>query len=452
MAVSSSHRKVAYDFARRLEQHEAPTYVYTYPFKGAYRLVQGNDLVAKAWEATSGPLNVYIHIPYCEMKCSFCHLFTTTQHGDGTFARYVSALKQETQLVANQLDLKHFEVDSLYFGGGTPMLLSSKLLAQVVEQLDRLFKFRPSAELAIEAAPNSTDFQKVRDLRRLGFQRLSLGVQSFLNEELKRMGRAYDSRLGVLLARAAMTIGFRNVNVDLIYGLPDQSLKSWLSNLSVAVDLGVHTVTIYPLTLREKTAFGKQYKKNQRPFIRAGNLYRLYDAAVEFLSSRGYRQLTMAAFATEGGGSRHEFNEFTGVPTLGFGVSALSYAPSFHYTSGNYVEAVPNAQVIEDYFQAIDAGSIPVRTGIWLDRDELRRRYLILRLLYTGANRADYHSQFGEVLGEYFGLELGILREENCIQETMTHIELSPRGRRFSNLVVDLLASERVKDLSTVYR
>jgi oxygen-independent coproporphyrinogen III oxidase len=184
----------------------------------------------------------------------------------------------------------------------------------------------------------------------------------------------------------------------------------------------------------------------------AHKLYRLYDAAVEFLSFRGYRQLTMAAFAKEGGGSRHEFNEFTGVPTLGFGVSALSYAPSVHYTSGNYVEAVPNAQIIEDYFQAIDTGRIPVRTGIWLNRDELRRRYLILRLLYTGANRADYHARFGEIVEENFGLELGILREQNCVQETETHIQLSPRGRRFSKLVVELLASERVKDLSTVYQ
>jgi len=450
MTTALSRREVANDFAKQLEQHDAPNYVYTYPFKGAYRPVQGNNLVGKAWEAMNGLLNIYVHIPYCEMKCSFCNLFTTTHHTDSTFAHYVSALKQETQLVTDLVDVGNFEVDSLYFGGGTPVLLSSKLLAQIVEQLRCRFKFHPSAELAIEAAPNSTDLHKLHDLRTLGFQRLSLGVQSFLNDDLKRMGRVYDSQLGIIMARAAMTLGFKNVNIDLIYGLPDQSLKSWILNLNLAVDLGVHTVTVYPLTLRVKTAFGKQYKKNSQTFARA-HLHRLYDAAVEFLSLHGYRQLTMATFATECGGSRHEFNEFTGVPTLGFGVSALSYAPSFHYTSGNYVEAVSNAQIIEDYFQAIDAGKIPVRTGIWLDADELRRRYLILRLLYTGANRADYHAHFGEVLEQYFALELGILREQNCIQETKAHIELSPRGRRFSNSVVGLLASKRVKDLSTVY-
>ena len=310
MTTALSRREVANDFAKQLEQHDAPTYVYTYPFKGAYRPVQGNNLVGKAWEAMNGLLNIYVHIPYCEMKCSFCNLFTTTHHTDSTFAHYVSALKQETQLVTDLVDVGNFEVDSLYFGGGTPVLLSSKLLAQIVEQLRCRFKFHPSAELAIEAAPNSADLHKLHDLRTLGFQRLSLGVQSFLNDDLKRMGRVYDSQLGIIMARAAMTLGFKNVNIDLIYGLPDQSLKSWILNLNLAVDLGVHTVTVDPLTLRVKTAFGKQYKKNPQPFARAHNLYHLYDAAVEFLSLRGYRQLTMAAFAKEGGGSRHESKPF----------------------------------------------------------------------------------------------------------------------------------------------
>jgi len=439
------------EFAARLMRDLPPTYVYTYPFKGSYRPLTETKRVAKSWAPASGPLNIYVHIPYCEMKCSFCNLFTTTRHTPDTLRRYIEALLKEIRIVAGLVSWVRCEVDSLYFGGGTPSVLPPQVLKEIVVELRRLFRFAPDAELAIEAAPNSTDDVALRELMQIGFQRLSFGIQSFDAHELRAMGRPYEADLGRRMASAAVWAGFGNVNVDLIYGLPGQSVQTWLRNVETAVALGAQTITIYPLTIRARTRFGRRHEEAPDSFPRGGEVYRLYDTAVDVLSSHGYRQYTFAAFAKEGGGNRHEVNEFSGVPTLGLGVAALSYAPDFHYTSGDYLEG-RTALVIADYLRAVAEGALPVRSGIVLDEDEARRRHVILRMLYAGLDREEYAARFGEPVESRFDAEFETLRREDCVDEIGARLVLSRRGRRFSSLVAELFASERVKRLAASYR
>lgn len=443
----SSHE----EFINRLQNEEGCRYVYTYPFKGAYRPCLSQEQVAASWQAGSGLLNIYIHIPYCEMKCSFCNLFTTTQHSQATFARYVEALLAEMRLISDLVDCSSYTIDSVYFGGGTPTLLPSGMLQTVVDELQLRFRFGPDAELAIESAPNAIGKLKLHELRHVGFQRLSIGVQSFTDTDLRAMHRDYSPELGRDTARAAIEAGFENVNIDLIYGLPDQSLETWAWNLESIANLGVHTVTLYPLVLRTRTHFGKSYQTSPQHFPRGQDLNRPYDLAVGFLSSRGYKQDTMATFSRGCGGSRHEFNEFRGIPTLGFGVAALSYAPTLHYSSGHYFEPKPAAEIIAAYFRDVDERVLPLRSGIVLDKNEARRRYVILGLLYSGICRESYTRTFHEAIEDSFGSELKILRQEGCIEEVGSKILPSQKGRRFSSVIADLLASDRVKMLAMAY-
>jgi oxygen-independent coproporphyrinogen-3 oxidase len=440
------------EFSRQLHDEEDPTYLYTYPFKGAYRPITGWKSVIQSWNQQSGPLNLYIHIPYCEMKCSFCNLFTVIENHADTLERYTNTLLKEIRLISDLVSWEHFMVQSLYFGGGSPTLLSTKQLERIIQELRDHFCFDSGAELAIESAPNSIDEQKLRELRQIGFQRLSFGIQSFDDRELNAMNRHYDSDLGRRITSLALEAGFMNVNIDLIYGLPNQMLHKWLDSLKIGIDLGVQTISLYPLTLRSYTHFGRRYEVAPQEFQRKGGLYHLYDTGVNVLTSHGYRQSTMALFAKQNGGCSHESNEFKGVPTLGLGAAALTYSPAIHYTSGYYFERTSNAKVLTEYFDAINKHELPIRSGIALNEEEVQRRYVILGLLYLGFDQDEYCARFKESLETRFGLEMDILRAEGCIDECGTHLAPSQRGRRFSNLVANLFASDKVKQLSAGYR
>jgi len=442
----------AQQFRANLRKKVPSTYVYTYPFKGAYRPLNEMNLIARAWQDVCGLVNIYVHVPYCEMKCSFCNLFTTTRHNAGAFEQYTNAVIREAQLVAHTMRADQLFTDSVYFGGGTPSLLPTEAVARIAAELRALFPLSEGAELAIETAPNAVDDEKLRELRSIGIDRISIGVQSFDARELQMMRRAYKPDLSERTISAALAAGFSNVNVDLIYGLPGQTDRTWRANLELAVALGVPTITIYPLTLRERTAFGNQHRKAPAAFDLGATTYRRYDVAEEFLTDNGYHQYSMSGFARHGGGSRHECNEFMGVPTVGLGASALSYAPDIHYTSGDYLDSRSPSSLIADYIQSVEASCIPIHTGILLSREERQRRHLIMRLLYQGVDLEEYGRTFGESLEDRFGSELEALAQEECVCAKEGWLALSPRGRRFSSLVADLLASATVKCLARAYK
>ena len=448
MTPTEQNRK---DFTRRVAEHEMPSYVYTYPHKGAYRRFTDRQKVRESWAVVSGPINLYIHVPYCHMKCSFCSLLATTSYKNGGLGRYVSAVEREIDLAREIVDGTAVEVNSVYLGGGTPTVLTDRLLSRIMGRLEGAFRFHADAEIAIEAAPNSIDDSKYRELRRLGFDRISLGIQSFDDRELSEMGRRHDGATGRRMLSAALEAGFPNVNCDLIYGLPEQGLNSWLRNLEIAVELGLPTVTLYPLVVRNRTAYGKQRRTAAERLPGQAARYEWYDLARQYLLSRGYTQHTLVTFARDGGGCRHEANEFAGIPTLGFGAGTRSYAPTLHYTNDNYVEPKGSAAIIKDYIEDIEAGVVPVRSAMALNQDEVIRRYVILRLLHLGIDRQDYEHRFAEPIKNRFGAEFKALESERCLVNDATTLMLSPRGKRFSSLIADLLTSEKVKALCAAY-
>jgi oxygen-independent coproporphyrinogen-3 oxidase len=397
-------------------------------------------------------LNIYIHFPYCEMKCGFCNLFTITQHNSGTLGLYADALVREIRMFANRVEVRGFQVGSVYFGGGTPTLLPHEAMEKIVRTLREVFRFSADAEMSIESAPNAIEASRLSALLKLGFGRFSIGIQTFHEGELLTMGRPYRAHLGPSVTSAALAAGFKNVNVDLIYGLPGQNEQTWLENITTAIGLGVPTVSIYPLALRSRTPFGHRFEQAPNEFLTGSTLYALYDIAADTFSSNGYRQLTASAFARNGGGNRHEANEFCGTPTLGLGVAALSYAPDIHYTNINYLDTRSTAGITAGYLEAIRTDQLPFRSSIVVDEDESRRRHVILRLLSSGLDRTKYSNRFGESVTERFNSEFDALRLERCIEEAGGQIVLSRRGRGFSSLVADLFASERVKQLSESYK
>ena len=433
-----------------LAEHRA-RYVYTYPFKGAYRPLDSPLEALEDWRNSAGSLNVYVHVPFCEMKCGFCHLFTTTKHSRDSVDAYSKAVCSEIERVSETGRLSSYAVDSVYFGGGTPTVMSPKAIDRIIRSLTKQLRHERGCEFAIESAPGGTKRQDLLQLRNLGFRRISFGVQSFLDAELKAMQRNHTAAEAQMSIEDAHDVGFENVNIDLIYGLIGQTIDTWQASLSMAVSKSPQTITIYPLAIRRKTAFGKMQRTDANQFPAPEERRKSYELAREFLLSAGYRQLTMVAFAREGGGNLHEQNEFSGVPTVGFGAGALSYGPTYHYTSGHYHDNLPNTVVISEYEQTVKKYELPIRAGYRLDRDEQMRRHIILRLLSGGLDLGEYLERYGVSPDQVYGNLLHSLRDNNLIDIDGRKMTLTPEGLRNSSFVADFLASEKVKIAAANY-
>lgn len=437
----------------RIAREDMPAYVYTYPPKPAYQPFTDSKRVVASWRGVSGPLNLYVHIPFCEMKCSFCSLFATVGGSSTTHERYVQAIRRELELIVDGgLDAEAVEVRSIYFGGGTPTSLADELLGDLLAAIRRRFRIAADAEVAIEASPNSLDESRCTALSALGFTRLSIGVQTFDDAELARMGRHHTAEQAARMVAAAMHAGLPNVNLDLIYGFQDQTLEGWLRNLRVATELGPPTITVYPLIVRKRTGYGRRFPDNAESFAAPPDKYAWYDLAIEHLGAAGYRQHTLVTYARNGGGCGHEASEFRGVPTLGLGAGARSYASDLHYTNDDYLDVRAPQSTINAYIEELLVHSrVLVRSAAMVGDDERARRGFILALLFEGVDRDGYGRRFGEDLEERFAEPLEALRSEGCLDEGDGRLRLSRRGRRFSSLIAEFLISAEVAERLAAY-
>lgn len=437
---------------RRIEQRELPSYVYTYPPKGAYRSLREGHHIEESWRDVRGPLALYIHVPFCDIKCSFCRLFQSTRHTDDLRSQYVEALRDELNMVTACMKNSDVEIHSIYFGGGTPTLLSPGQLLGFLDYLRSQFHVHPKAEVSIESTPNAIDVSRCSELRAIGFNRISFGIQSFDNKELISVGRTYGADLGAEMVMSAAAAGFPNVNIDLIYGLPGQTIDIWTANIRKAIEVGSRTITLYPLVVRNRTAFGKQRADDPSQFSDEDLHFRMYHFAKELLIDSGYKQHTFVTYAKDGGGNRHEANEFIGLPTLGLGAGSRSYNPSFHYTSDDYFERKGPAAMTQEYLQTVRRGEIPVRSGIEITRSDALRRYVILGLLYQGVSVADYSRRFCTSIYSDFKLELEILETAGCLRDVNGAIRLTQRGKNFSSLIADFLTTQGIRTKALEYR
>lgn len=262
------------------------------------------------------PLGIYIHVPFCKQKCAYCDFYSLPRREEDMDA-YVSALR----LQLAETDFSGFQADTIYFGGGTPSLLGPRRLAALLEAVSAACPVAPGAEITFEANPDSTsDAGDLTALRQAGFNRVSLGMQSADDDELKAIGRVHTVAQVRAAVEAARRAGFENLSLDLIYGLPGQDLPRWRGNLSAALDLGPEHLSCYglkaepgtPLYARRETLPGDEAQAD------------MYLETVELLEARGYRQYEISNFARPGRESRHNLKYWTLGEYVGFGPGAHS--------------------------------------------------------------------------------------------------------------------------------
>lgn len=262
-------------------------------------------------------LGVYIHWPFCQRKCFYCN-FLSYINKEHLIAAYTEALKKEIEKVAKVIHC--LKVNTVYFGGGNPLLAPGESLITVLEEVKSCFVLSPKAEITVEANPETVTVKKLKKLRQAGFNRLSIGAQSFDNYYLKLLGRLHNAAQIKQAVKAAVASGFTNINVDLIYGLPAQSKEQWQKQLKQAVALNVQHISTYALTVEAKTPLAAfNLKLNEEETAKA------YLSSLKFLPAAGYKQYELSNFAMPGYQCQHNLNYWRGGDYLGFGVGAVSY-------------------------------------------------------------------------------------------------------------------------------
>jgi oxygen-independent coproporphyrinogen-3 oxidase len=301
---------------------------------------------------------IYVHIPFCKQACHYCdfHFSTNVKFQ----AEIVGALRSELDLQKRYLD--NAKIETIYFGGGTPSLLSNGEISNILETIDEHFNIDSAAEITLEANPDDLTKEKSRALMALGINRLSIGIQSFDDFILKFLNRAHDASMAQNSVEYARAVGFENISMDLMYAIPGQDLTAWEKNIAKAIELHPEHISSYSLTIEEKTAFGKWASQKKMPVpdddISAAEMIALINA----LDAAGYQHYEISNFAKPGYISRHNSSYWSGEKYLGIGPSAHSYDGTGRQfnISNNHL-----------YLQSIESGRVPATREVLSREDKI---------------------------------------------------------------------------------
>ena len=263
---------------------------------------------------------LYIHIPFCRKACNYCnfHFSTSLNH----INEMVSSIAKEMEMRAKEIDE---EINTIYFGGGTPSLLHIGLLETLMNAAREHYNINDQAEITLEANPDDIDLEKAEAWKTLGINRFSIGIQSFADENLKWMNRAHNAKQSITAVDIIKQTGFQNYSIDLIYGTPGQSMEGWIKDLRTAFELGVPHLSCYALTVEEKTALNSLIKKGELPEINQDEQAERFEALMQLTAEAGYHHYEISNFALTGYESKHNSAYWEGAVYLGFGPSAHSF-------------------------------------------------------------------------------------------------------------------------------
>ena len=290
---------------------------------------------------------IYIHTPFCKSKCAYCNFFSLAS--ESKINDYVEALKKEIVLRKNYLGET---VKTIYFGGGTPSLLSVKNIEEILDLLNKNYEIISSPEITLEINPDTIDREKMSSLKQMGINRMSVGIQSFDDEDLRYLGRRHDSRHAMQVLEDLKHTDFEKITLDLIYGMPTLTEDKWNKNLDIFFSTGITHLSAYALTVEPKTILGQRIEKGELQSVSEEETIRHYNILVERTKENDFEHYEISNFAKEGFRSQHNSIYWRDEKYLGLGPSAHSYdGNSRQWNISNltkYIQLVGNS---EDYFE-----------------------------------------------------------------------------------------------------
>lgn len=373
-------------------------------------------------------ISLYFHIPFCTRKCGYCHFYVLPDQ-ESNKDLLLEGFKREWELW--QPLLKKHTISTIYFGGGTPFLLGPSRLASLLQLIRNDFSIPSSIEITLEANPENVRLSLMQEYAQAGINRVSLGIQSLDENLLKILGRLHDAQTAINAVEWTQQAGIKNISVDLMYDLPQQTIASWESTLHTIGQLPITHLSLYNLTIEPHTLFFK--KQDQlRPFIPDETTsLAMYEKAIESLEARGLKQYEISAFAQPGYHSKHNVGYWTARPFIGFGPSAFSYLEGRRFK---------NVSNLKRYCEALNQGNSPIDFEEQLNpQAQLRELFVIQLRLKEGVNLHTFEQQHG-ALDLETQTSLHRLSQEGFLTGLDHQIRLTKRGILF----YDTVASELI--------
>lgn len=331
---------------------------------------------------------IYIHIPFCKTRCIYCDFYSTTRNE--LKRKYINALCRE--LKARKEYLRGEPVHTIYFGGGTPSQLEEADFRQVFETIGQTYGLESAQEITLEANPDDLTETYVTMLRTLPFNRISMGIQTFDDPTLRLLNRRHDAAQAIEAVGRCRQAGFRNISIDLIYGLPDETEQRWQHDLQQAVSLDVEHISAYHLTYEEGTRIHEMLQSHRIREVDEESSVRFFTTLMDTLATAGYEHYEISNFCKPGLHSRHNTSYWQGIPYLGCGPSAHSY---------NGEEREWNVASLEGYIRSVEAGERQHETEL-LSPTTRYNEYVMTRLrTRQGISLSEIEQAFGTKRGDY---------------------------------------------------
>lgn len=391
-------------------------------------------------------MQIYVHIPFCLKKCAYCD-FLSFSCDEKTQLEYADALVREIEFYGPKME--EYEISTIFIGGGTPTWLDENKMIEILDSIYTYFNVSPEAEVTIECNPGTVTAEKLQKYRRAGVNRLSIGLQSADDEELKILGRIHNFEQFVKTYEMARNVGFGNINVDLISGIPYQTAEKFLHTLQKVVRLKPNHISAYTLIIEKGTPFYEEYKFDMvkqeagmqtEVLPTEDEVYRIYKLTQQYLAQNGFEQYEISNFAQPGYECDHNIGYWTRADYLGVGLGAASLVDNARYTNTTdlyqYIEASKNIQIqnfAPEGETAVYGTNLHMEAGA-VSRKAQMEEFMFLGLrMNQGLTREQFQKAFGIPIDGVYKNALEHLKTEGLLDTSEGRIVLTEKGMDLSN-------------------
>ena len=384
-------------------------------------------------------IGIYIHIPFCIKKCKYCD-FVSFENKLEQQEEYVNAILNEIE----NCKYNNFKVNTIYFGGGTPSVISSKLIIKILNKVREKFIVEDTAEITIEVNPGTADNEKLKDYIENGFNRISIGLQAVQNNLLKTIGRIHTYEEFEKCFHNARALGYKNINVDLMLALPNQTIENLKESLNKVINLSPNHISLYSLILEENTPLEKEIKSGMYTLPSDNEERKMYHITKRILEKNGYIHYEISNFAKRGFESKHNLNCWNQEEYLGFGLSAHSYFDKIRFSNSsdlkNYIEIQNQYErkISIENKKENKAKKDNVQINEVQTEEMQKKEYMMLGLRkIQGVSISEFERKFEINPLFYFRFEIAKLVENELIEVDLDNIKLTKKGLDFANLVFE---------------
>lgn len=372
-------------------------------------------------------LGIYVHIPFCRQKCNYCDFYSVNWN-DESEDKYIEAVINEIKGYRDKLKGK-YKADTIFFGGGTPTIIKPENLSRIKEGLSDILEIEKQSEISMEANPNTLTWEKLKGYKEIGINRLSIGIQSLNDEILKKIGRIHNSLEALEAIERAKNMGFENINADIMFNIPGQTVKDIEDTLYKIIERGVKHISFYSLKLEKGTPMYAMEKNNK--IIMPDEEYErdMYYAGREVMAKNSLFQYEISNFAEAGFECRHNLKYWNQEEYIGLGPSAHSFLNNTRYS---------NPSDLKLYCECDNSRSFERIILEELGKDDLMFEYIMLRLrLKEGLNVKDFNNIFSADFKKIYSMQINYLIKNNLLKVVGDNIRLTEKGMDISNYVIE---------------